>query len=198
MGGEKEARTDCFCHCLSDYYDFSDHLFCPESGVESDMKFICRQMQKKNTFSEKYLKCEACKLHRRGEKPDLVSEDPASSPGSADSQLFSMVRLEEFAPRLRREDWGRGCGPVCCRRCLPTPSSACADSDVTLSFLVTLLGFPHQAVPPHMGGPVSDTRRREYLLSTWSPSFGKPTFACFCYQLPVYVSVPLPGSSQKA
>lgn len=105
------------------------------------------------------------------------------------TQLFSMVRLEEFAPRLRREDWGRVCGPVCCRRCLPTPSSACADSDVTPSFLVTLSGFPHQAVPPHMGGPVSDTRRRECLLFTWSPSFGKPTFACFCYQLPMSVSL---------
>lgn len=87
VGGEREARTDYFCHCLSDYYDFSDHLFSPESGVESDMKFICRQMQEKNTFSEKYLKCEACKLHRRGEKPDLVSEDPASSPGSVDSAV---------------------------------------------------------------------------------------------------------------
>lgn len=71
------------------------------------------------------------------------------------TQLFSMVRLEEFAPRLRREDWGRVCGPVCCRRCLPTPSSACADSDVTPSFLVTLSGFPHHLgfPPPGLASP---------------------------------------------
>ena len=180
VGGEREARTDCFCHSLCDCYDFSDYLFSPESGLESDMKFICRQMQKKpknnsNTFSEKYLKCEACKLHCRGEKPDLVSEDLASSPGSAEYQLFSMVKLEEFAPRRRREDggWGGvgGYGPVCYRRCLPTSSSAHADSGVTRSRLVTLWGFPHQAVPPYVGGPVSDTRRRENLLFTWSPSW---------------------------
>lgn len=30
----------------------SDHLFSPESGQESDVNFVCRQMQN-NTFSEK-------------------------------------------------------------------------------------------------------------------------------------------------
>ena len=98
MGGEREARTDCFCHSLSDYYDFSDHLFSPES----DMKFVCRQMQNTHThththtrtFSEKYLKCEACKLHCRGEKPDLVSEDLASSPGSADYLFSAWLNLK--------------------------------------------------------------------------------------------------------
>lgn len=58
VGGEREARTDCFwVISLSDCCDFSDHLFSPESGLESDMKLICRQMQKNpkynnNTFSE--------------------------------------------------------------------------------------------------------------------------------------------------
>ena len=52
------------------------------------------------TFSEKYLKCEACKLHCRGEKPDLVSEDLASSPGSADYLFSAWLNLKNSL-----QDW---------------------------------------------------------------------------------------------
>lgn len=48
----------------------SDHLVSSEGGQERDMDVIGGQMQSK-TVNEKYLTCEARKLHGRREKLDL-------------------------------------------------------------------------------------------------------------------------------
>lgn len=70
-----------------------DHLISPESGQESDMSFLCGQMQN-NTVSEKYSKWEARELHRGGEKLDLGSEEQASVPGSV--SLSWLNRKDSF------------------------------------------------------------------------------------------------------
>lgn len=69
--------------------------------------------------------------------------------------------------------------------------------------LVRLSCLGHQAVPPRTGvqcralGEGSVHAIGSFCF-TWSTSFGKPAFACFCYRILVYVSVPVPRSSQNA
>lgn len=61
--GERDARTvSVICSVMM--IISGDHLVRPESGQESDMSFLCGQMQTK-TFSEKYSKWEAQALLRR-------------------------------------------------------------------------------------------------------------------------------------
>ena len=145
------------------------------------------------TFSEKYLKCEACKLHCRGEKPDLVSEDLASSPGSADYLFSAWLNLKNSL-----QDWeGRTGGGggwwlwTCVLQEVFTHPfiGTCGFGCYSVPPCYTL-GFPPPGCASHKGGPVSDTRRRKHLLFTWSPSFGKATFACFCYQCPCLCQCP--------
>lgn len=84
-----------------------------------------------------------------------MSEDLASSPGSAEYQLFSMVKLEEFASKTDKGGTGvegvGGCGP-----CVPQEVFTHPHRLMLIRVLLVppcyTLGFPPpQAVPPHVG-----------------------------------------------
>lgn len=92
----------------------SDHLVSPES----DVTFICGQMQNK-TFSEKYAKREAREQGCGEEK----SEGPAAVPGSACrrprvrvSQLLGTATREGLVLGRGREDGRQRWRCRCCRR----------------------------------------------------------------------------------
>lgn len=57
--------------------------------------------------------------------------------------------------------------------------------------------FPTRPCLPTWGAQ-SQTPGEGSTSSSHGALPGKATFACFCYQLPIYVSDPLPRSSQKA
>lgn len=141
------------------------------------MKLICRQMQKNpkynnNTFSEKYLKCEACKLHCREKSQTWCQKILLPVLGLRNISCSAWLNLKKNS--LQDGQGGRGLEGgrglwTCVLGGVYPPSSAPADSGVTRSLLHS--GFPHQAVPPTWGSRVSDTRRGEHLLFTWSPSW---------------------------
>ena len=113
-----------------------------------------------------------------------------------------MVKPEEFAPRLRREDW-RGWGVVAVDLCAAGSVYPPLHGHMRIRVLLgpsllhsgvspTRLCLPTRGAQSQTPGEGSTSSSRGVL------PLGKQPLLAFVINVPVYVSVPLPRSSQKA